>query len=136
MTSKLSIQETLMSTYAARVRGDLDGTLAAFTDDTIFEFNGRGTGVQSLSEPVHGKAALRPVMRELIENYRFGDWRVISLIVDGEQALLHWRALVTVTANGKAAEFDVLDEMKFRDGKIATFHQSTDTAAIMAMIAS
>jgi ketosteroid isomerase-like protein len=58
---------------------------------------------------------------------------VISLLVDREQALLHWRALVTVTAIGQAAEFDVFDLVTFRDGKIAAFHQSTDTAMIVSM---
>jgi ketosteroid isomerase-like protein len=74
-------------------------------------------------------------MRELVKNFHFSDWHAISLLVDGEQALLHWRALVTFAANGKAAEFDVFDLMTFRDGKIATLHQTTDTAMIVTMSA-
>jgi ketosteroid isomerase-like protein len=132
---KSAIEQTLLSTYAARVRGDLDATMAAFADDTIYQLNGRGTGAPNFAGPVHGKAALRSVMAELIRDYRFSDWRAISLLVDGDKALLHWRALVTVTANGRANEFDVFDLVTFRDGKFATFHQSTDTAMIQAMMA-
>jgi ketosteroid isomerase-like protein len=58
--------------------------MAAFADDVVYEFNGRGTGVPGLSSPVHGKSALRPVMQELIQNFRFSDWRVVSLLVDGD----------------------------------------------------
>jgi ketosteroid isomerase-like protein len=135
MTSKSSIEELLRSTYAARVRGDLDGTMAAFADDVVYEFNGRGTGVPSLSSQVHGKAALRPVMQELIHNFRFSDWRLVSLLVDGDQASLHWRALVTFPHGGKSAEFNVFDLITFRNGKFVKFHQSTDTALVVAMTA-
>ena len=34
------IRKVVRSTYEARVRGDLEGTLAAFADDVVFEFNG------------------------------------------------------------------------------------------------
>jgi ketosteroid isomerase-like protein len=135
MTSKSAIEETLRSTYAARVLGDVEGTLANFADDVVFEINGRGTGMPTLASPVQGKAALRPVMQQLVDNFRFSDWRVISLLVDGEQAMLHWRALVTFNPTGKAAEFDVFDLVTFRGGKYAAFHQSTDTALIMSMTA-
>jgi ketosteroid isomerase-like protein len=136
MTDAAAIKDILVSTYKARVDGDVDATMVGFADDIVFEFNGRGTGLQALAAPVQGKAALLPVMRELISNYRFSDWRVITLLVDGDKALLHWRALITFAANGKAAEFDVVDVITIRDGKMATFHQSTDTAMIMAMTAA
>src|SRR5271156_6115287 len=80
MTSAASCKESLMSTYAARVRGDLEGTLAAFANDVVFEFNGRGVGAPSLASPIHGKDALRPVMREFIESFKFSDWRAGSFL--------------------------------------------------------
>lgn len=135
MTSESSIEELLRSTYAARNQADLDATMAAFADDVVYEFNGRGTGVPSLSSQVHGKAALRPVIEDFIQKFQFSDWRVVSLLVDVNQASLHWRALVTFTQNGKSAEFDVFDMITVRDGKFIKFHQSTDTAMMMAMTA-
>jgi ketosteroid isomerase-like protein len=135
MTSAALYKDSLMSTYAARVRDDLEGTLAAFADDVAFEFNGRGVGVSSLASPIHGKDALRPAMREFIESFKFSDWRAVSFLADGDKAALHWRATVTFPASGKSAEFDVFDFMTFRDGKISAFHQTTDTALLMAMAA-
>jgi len=135
MTSAASCKESLMSTYAARVRGDLEGTLAAFANDVVFEFNGRGVGAPSLASPIHGKDALRPVMREFIESFKFSDWRAVSFLTDGDKAALHWRATVTFSASGKSAEFDVFDLITFRDGKMSAFHQTTDTALLMAMVA-
>jgi ketosteroid isomerase-like protein len=135
MTSAALFKDSLMSTYEARARDNLEGTLAAFADDVVFEINGRGTGAPSLASPIHGKNALRPVMRELIESYKLSKWRAVSFLADGDKAALHWRGLVTFPASGKSAEFDVFDFMTFRDGKISAFHQATDTALLMAMAA-
>ena len=62
MTSRNEIEETIRSAYAARVRGDIDAVLAYFTPDAIFEFNGRGTGVRTLSDPIRGADVLRTTM--------------------------------------------------------------------------
>lgn len=133
-TKRAVIEDVLRSTYAGRVRGDVEATLAGFADDVIFEFNGRGTGRPDLGAPVVTKTALRPVMKGLIDDFRFSDWKEVALLIDGERALLHWRANVTFAGNGKSAVFDVFDSVTFRDGKIAIFRQSTDTAMVVAMV--
>jgi ketosteroid isomerase-like protein len=133
MASAVSNKDVLLSIYAHRVRDDLEGTLDGFTEDVAFEFNGRGAGVASLASPAHGRAALRPIMRDLIENYHLTNWRVVSLLAEGDQVALHWRATVSFSATGKSAEFDVFDLATFRDGKISALHQTTDTAMIVAM---
>jgi ketosteroid isomerase-like protein len=136
MTSAASMKDILLSTYQARVSGDVEGTLAAFADDVEFVFNARDTGSAALDSPVKGKAALRPVMQSLIDNFHITDWKAISLLAEGDKASLHWRALVTFTSSGKAAEFDVFDLVTFREGKFAVFRQSTDTAKIKALLAA
>jgi len=109
--------------------------LAAFADDVVFEFNGRGTGLPSMSAEVQGKEALRPILKEFIDNFRFSDWQEVSLVVEGDKAALHWRANVTFTRNGRSARFDVFDFITLRDGKFVDFRQATDTARVQAMIA-
>ena len=133
MTSKSSIEELLKSAYDARVRGDLEGTLAYFADDAVMEVNARGIGVPELASPLNGKAAIRPVLQQLMRDFRFTDWRTVALLVDGERALLHWKGTVTFVPNGKAATFDVFDLITLRDGKIVSLHQSTDTAMMAAL---
>jgi ketosteroid isomerase-like protein len=134
MTETESMKKIVRSTYVARIRGDLEGTMAAFADDVVFEFNGKGVGSPSMATPVHGKAALRPVMKELIESFHFSDWEEISLVAERDKAALHWRANVTVQSNGKSHIFDVFDFITFRDGKIVELRQSTDTAQVRSMI--
>jgi ketosteroid isomerase-like protein len=133
MTSRSHIENTIRSLYAARVKGDLEGTMRDLAEDFVFAFNGRGTGVETLSAPCKSKAAFRPVLQELIKNWRFDNWKECSLLVDGEKALLHWKARVTYTPTGKSEEIDTFDVVTFCDGKIVDFHQCTDTALVLSL---
>jgi ketosteroid isomerase-like protein len=135
MTSRAQIEDTVRSLYAARVRGDLEGVMRGIADDAVFGLNGRGTGQPALAKVSRGKAAIRPVLQQLIETFRFDDWKEQALLVDGERALLHWTARVTCVPTNKSEIFDVFDLVTFRDGKIVDHRQSTDTALIMSIAA-
>jgi len=135
VTSKSAITQIVTSAYGARERGDLDGLMSAFAEDAVFELNGRGTGVSAFSAPIRGKAAIKTALGELMHSFRFSDWRIVKLIVEGEHALLHWSGEVTFAPNGKSASFDVFDVYTFRDGKITSLHQSTDTAMVASLAA-
>jgi ketosteroid isomerase-like protein len=134
MTDANTIREAIRSTYKARIRGDLEGTVALFADDAVFDFNGEGVGLPNMAAAVRGKPAIRLLMTEFIDAFRMSDWQEISLVVEGDKAALHWRGTVTFTQNGRSDTFDVVDLLTFRDGKIVYFRQSTDTAKIRAML--
>src|SRR5262245_25974139 len=101
MTSRAQMEQTIRSLYAARVRGDLDGTMKALAEDAVFSLNGRGTGIPAMSQDCKGKAAIREAVGQLIQNWRFEDWKETSLLVDGERMALHWTARVTFVPTGK-----------------------------------
>lgn len=131
MTSRSEIEKTLQSLYKARVQGDLEGTMKDIADDGSFGIYARGTGVAAMSSPIKGKLAVKQAVKELIDNWIFKDWTQMSLLVEGEKAVLHWRAHVTFKPTNKSDTFDVFDHVTFRDGKIVDFRQSTDTAMMM-----
>lgn len=133
MTSRSHIEETIRSGYAARVRGDIEGTMEIFADDAVFRLNARGT---PLGEPATGKESIRAAMQQLIDNWRFDDWQEQSLLIDGNKAFLHWTARVTFVPANKSETFDVFDVVEFRDGKVVHFQQSTDTALLMTLAAA
>jgi ketosteroid isomerase-like protein len=62
MTDSETIRQIVRSTYEARSRGDLDGTMAAFADDVVFEFYGEGTGLPSMSCKARSQAALARII--------------------------------------------------------------------------
>jgi ketosteroid isomerase-like protein len=133
MTEK-NMKDVIRSAYAARVRGDLEGALAPFSDDAVFLFNAEGVGLPGLGTPARGKLAIRRALADLIENFRFSDWQELALIAEKEKAALHWRATVTFVPNGRSQTFEVIDLITFRGGKIVDFHQNTDSAAVGALM--
>jgi ketosteroid isomerase-like protein len=135
MTSRSHIEAAVRSLWEARLRGDLEGTLKDAAENVVFGLNARGTGHESLSERARGKAAIRPILQQLFETWHFDDWKQISLLIDGEKALLHWTARATCVPTGKSENFDVFDLLTFQDDKIVDYHQSTDTALMMSLAA-
>jgi ketosteroid isomerase-like protein len=133
MTGRAHMEQAIRSLYAARIRGDLDGTMKDLADDAVFSLNGRGTGVPAMSQDCCGKTAVREVVEQLIHNWRFDDWKETSLLVDGDKLALQWTARVSFVPTGKSATVEVVDVITFRDGKIVDFRQSTDTAMLMSV---
>ncbi len=119
--------------YAARARGDLDGLMAIFHENGVFSINGAGTGVDILAKPARGRQAVASVIGELMQTWRFDNWRERSLVVDGDRAVLHWSADVTCIPTGQSAHLDVVDVFTLKDGKVAEFRQFADTAHVLAM---
>jgi hypothetical protein len=73
-----TIRQIARLTYEARSRGVLDGTMAAFAGDAVFEFYGRGTGLPSMTGEARGKAAVERIINELIDNSRYSGWQEVS----------------------------------------------------------
>lgn len=127
------IKQAIRAIYAARVAGNLDGIMAGFADDAVFQFNSDGADLPGGKHTVSGTANIRPLMAGMIDNFRFTNWKEISLIAEGDQAALHWQADVDFAHAGRSARFDVFDFMTFRDGKIVRFRESTDTAKMKSL---
>jgi ketosteroid isomerase-like protein len=136
MASRSDIENTVRAAYAARVKGDVESAMSYFADDAVFCIHGRGTGIPALSAPVVGKPAIAEVMVQLVEGWRFDDWKERSLLVDGDKVALHWTARATFTPTNKSETLDVFDVITFRDGKFVDFHQSVDTAMLMRLSAA
>ena len=133
MTSRGQMQDAIRSLYEARVRGDLDASLKDVADDALYSFNGRGTGHPAMSEAASGKQAVRAVIQQLIDAWRFDEWREQAFVADGDTAVLRWTVHATFVPSGKSADFEVVDIFRFRDGKIVEFRQSTDTALVASL---
>jgi ketosteroid isomerase-like protein len=68
MTDSDAIRKMIRSTYEARARGDLDGTMASFADNIVFEVNSQATGLPGMATEIQAKPKSRQAMRELIDN--------------------------------------------------------------------
>ena len=127
MTDRVIIESMLREAYAARVAGDLEGTVRHFADDAVFELAG---AKEASPVPVRctGRQSLRSAMSGLIDAFEFGEHEILSLIVDGSRVAVHARVRVRSAATGEEAMTEIVDLLTIEDGKIASFTEFCDTA--------
>lgn len=125
-------ERILRELYRARSANDLGGTMKDIADNGVFQLNGKGL-FEGAGQPVKGKEAISAAVESLIKTWRFDDWKEVSLLVDGNKAMLHWQAEVTNNVTGKTAPMDGFDLVTFQNGKITNFHQSADTALMLKL---
>ena len=124
---RAAIESTLKEAYAARQRGDLEGTCRPFAEDAVFAIAGSREASPVAMECADCES-LRSAMARLIGAFEFKDHEIISLTIDGPRAVAHTRFRVRSPATGAEAVTETADLVTFRDGKIVSFVQFCDTA--------
>ena len=133
MTDRATIESRLRESYAARLAGDLEGTVRHFADNAVFALAG---AEEASPVPVRcmGREPLRNLMAGLIDAFKFSDHEILSLIIDGSRAAVHARLHVRSTASGEGAVTETVDLIAFEDGKIVSFTQFFDTALAAKLV--
>ena len=120
MTARLEIDRLLRELYAARVSGDLDGVCRIFSRDAEFQIAGT-----SQSSPIAiiavGIDGIRSWLALMIKTFRLNDQTVLSVIIDGAKAAVHWRATIHSRITGAAVVTELVDLVEIRDGRIASY---------------
>ena len=127
MIDRAGIEAIVRATYAARVRGDVDGTVHHFDQNATFRLVG-----DTAASPVPGVAAGAPKFRahlaELIKAFTFHSYDIVDMVVEGSKAAVRTRIRVTSTMTGQTAETETADFIEVKDGRIVSFVQYCDTA--------
>jgi ketosteroid isomerase-like protein len=112
--------------YIARVNGDVDKVLAAFTPDATFTLNA-APQQPTVSVAAEG-SGMRAALSQLIEAFAFHKLDIVDSVIEGSKAAIRTRFTVTCRATGQTAVTEALDLIEFRDGKVASYTQFFDTA--------
>jgi ketosteroid isomerase-like protein len=122
MTERREIDRLLRELYAARVRGDLNAVCASFAKDADFRIAG-----QSHATPIAitslGVDQLRPLMALMIKTFKLSDQTILSMIVEGAKAAVHWQARVHSRVTGMTVLTELVDLVEIRDGRIASYRE-------------
>jgi ketosteroid isomerase-like protein len=78
---------------------------------------------------VEGAEPFRSALQGMCQTFIVEDHQVVSILVDGDRAAVHWRATFRSSVTGDRLKSDLCDVVKFRDGRIASFLEFCDTAA-------
>jgi ketosteroid isomerase-like protein len=122
------MEKTLREAYAARQRGDTDAIVQLFTPDARFVMSG-SSQMSPVAMRVEGAEPFRTALAGMIKTFIIEDHQVVSIVVDGNRAAVHWRATIRSSVTGDRLQSDLCDLVEFRDGRIASFVEFCDTAA-------
>lgn len=120
MADKSAIDRLLRQLYAARVRGDLDAVCATFAGDAHFQVAGA-----SYSKPIAITAAgvgeFRPWLALMIKTFRLSNLEILSIIIDGSKAAVHWRVQIYSRITGVPVLTELIDVIEIRADRIASY---------------
>jgi ketosteroid isomerase-like protein len=135
MASRETMIATIYRAYDARAKGDIEGLMAAFHPNAVFELKGE-KDVLEVAGAVQGHPDLRAAMAGLIENFEFVKRDIIDAMVEGDRAAVHSRLKVRFVPKDVVFTSDVLDTFRFEDGKIIELVEFADTALIKSVVST
>jgi len=120
MMDRLKIDRLLRDLYAARVRGDLDAVCRSFLNDARFEIAG-ASHASPIAVTSVGVDKFRPLLALMIRTFKISDQSILSIIIEGLKAAVHWRATIHSRVTGTAVETELVDLIEVRDDHIASY---------------
>lgn len=120
MTDRLEVERLLRELYEARASGRLDALCRAFSPDAVFQIAGAGQGSPVANRMV-GVNQFRPLLAVMIKTFKLSDQTIISTIIEGANAAVHWRANVYSKITGNTVLTELIDLVEFRDARIISY---------------
>jgi ketosteroid isomerase-like protein len=120
MINRSEMDRLLRELYDARVRGDLEAVCRIFADDAKFQIAGPSQATQ-ISVSSVGIDQLRPLLTVMIKTFKLSEHTILSMIIDGSKAAVHWRAKVHSRITGRRLVTELVDVVEIRGGRIASY---------------
>jgi ketosteroid isomerase-like protein len=135
MAGREAMIDTMYRTYDARGKSDIEGLMAAFHPDAVFELKGDKNTLQ-VAGAVEGYSNVRAALTGFIETLEFMKRDIVDAMVEGDRAAVHSRLKVRFVPKDIIFTSDVLDTFRFEDGKIIELVEFTDTALIKSVVST
>jgi len=120
MTDRLEIDRLLRDLYAARIRGAPDALCGSYSNHARFEIESASHG-SPISVTSVGVGEFRPLLSLMIKTFKITDQTILSTIVEGMKAAVHWRGTVHSRVTGTTVVTELVDLVEIRDNRIASY---------------
>lgn len=120
MIDRQETERLLRDLYKARVSGDVKGVYDKFSPDARFQIAGASHSTPVAVTAV-GAGEYRPLLAIMIKTFKLSDEQIISLLIDGTKAAVHWRAQIFSRLTGTSVLTELVDMIEIRDGRIGTY---------------
>jgi ketosteroid isomerase-like protein len=133
MSDRARIEDVIRTAYAARMSGDVEAVMGHFAPNANFSIAGSPVASR-VPTAATGAAAVREVMERLVAAFEFSDARIVSMIVEGDRAAVHWSVRVRSPGTGEEAQTELVDLVRLEGDKIISLQQFADTALAQRLL--
>ena len=120
MIDRLAYEHLLTELHAARIDGPLERLCAVFAPDVQFRIAGSSDG-KPIAINVQGGEAVRPWLAMLLKTFRVTNYRLLTRVIDGDRAAVHWRADIHSKITGARVLTELVDMIEVRDLRIISY---------------
>jgi ketosteroid isomerase-like protein len=121
MIERVEIERLLLELYAARVRGDLAAVCATFTNDANFQVAGASSNASPIAMKAVGVGEFRPLLAIMIKSFKLTEQTILTMLIDGTKAAVHWRAKVHSRITGTTVLTELIDLVEVKNGRIGSY---------------
>lgn len=122
MIERSRVEELLLALYGARVGASLRELCALFDDEARFRIAGASDG-KPIAISACGIAQIRPWLAMLVKSFSIGEHEILSMIIEGPNAAVHWRARIHSKITGSIVQTELVDLIEVRAGRIARYSE-------------
>ena len=119
-TGRAELERLLAQLYAARAAGALEPLCELFAPDAFFRISGSSDG-KPICLSARGSAQVRSWLAVLVKTFRFTRYEIMSTVIDGSKAAVHWRADIHSRITGLSVPTQLVDFLEEREGRIVSY---------------
>jgi ketosteroid isomerase-like protein len=120
MTERAEVERLLRELHAARVAGELERLCGLFDPAARFRIAGTSDG-KAVAIDASGASAIRPWLSMLLKTFRLSGYELLSSVIDGERAALHWRVDIHSRITGSRVSTELVDLVESRNQLITSY---------------
>ncbi len=117
---RADFERLLRELYDARAAGSLDRLCALFGPDALFKISGSSDG-KPIALAARGTDEVRSWLAVLVKTFRLTRHEILSMVIDGDRAAVHWRAGIHSRITGASVPTELVDLVEMRDGHIGSY---------------
>ena len=117
---RAGFERLLAELYEARAAGALERLCALFGPDAVFKISGSSDG-KPIALAARGTEEVRSWLAVLVKTFRLTRHEILSMVIDGPRAAVHWRASIHSRITGASVPTELVDLVEMRDGRIGSY---------------
>ncbi|HEX3848095.1 MAG TPA: nuclear transport factor 2 family protein [Steroidobacteraceae bacterium] len=117
---RADFEKLLAELYDARAAGALDRLCGLFGPDAVFKISGSSDG-KPIALSARGTDEVRSWLTVLVKTFRITRHEILSMVIDGPRAAVHWRASIYSRITGASMPTELVDLVEMRDGRIGSY---------------